>query len=207
MENKTLPQNLNNRVARLIDLIVIHCSATANGVPISTAQKNAAEVINDWHSARGFKRTHITRTSFNPRLQSIGYHYVIDLDGSILTGQSLDEVGAHAKGFNVNSIGICLIGGREQVGKYTPAQWNALAELTEALAKKFNIPLRPPVRHAAKIIQKGICGHRDLSPDLNGDGVITSNEWLKTCPGFSIYSWLSLGLKRQHQHLYTESKL
>ena len=207
MENKTLPKNLNNRVARRIDLIVIHCSATANGVPISSVQKNAAEVINDWHSARGFKRSHITSTSFNPHLQSIGYHYVIDLDGSIITGRSLDEVGAHAKGFNANSIGICLIGGREQVGKYTPAQWNSLAELTEALAKKFNIPLRPPVRQAAKIIQKGICGHRDLSPDLNNDGAITPNEWLKTCPGFSVYSWLSLDLKWQHQHLYTEGKL
>jgi N-acetylmuramoyl-L-alanine amidase len=29
-----------------------------------------------------------------------------------------------------------------------------------------------------------IKGHRDFSPDLNKDGKITSNEWIKQCPCF-----------------------
>lgn len=197
---KPLP-NLSAPVSRQIDLIVIHCSATANGHTISTAQKNAAQRIDDEHRQRGFRRTHSSSKLFNPQLTSIGYHFVIDLDGSILTGRSLDEVGAHAKGFNANSVGICLIGGREQIGKYTPAQWNSLAKLTEALAKKLNIPpLSAPIRQANHIIQKGICGHRDLSPDLNGDGRITPNEWTKTCPGFDVTEWLRLNMCYSSKH-------
>ena len=39
--------------------------------------------------------------------------------------------------------------------------------------------------------QARICGHRDLSPDINGDGTIEPNEWLKTCPGFTVADWLA----------------
>jgi hypothetical protein len=31
-----------------------------------------------------------------------------------------------------------------------------------------------------------VLGHRDASPDKNGDGVITKNEWVKSCPCFSV---------------------
>ena len=34
-----------------------------------------------------------------------------------------------------------------------------------------------------------VCGHRDLSPDRNGDGIITPNEWVKACPGFDVRPW------------------
>ena len=30
-----------------------------------------------------------------------------------------------------------------------------------------------------------ICGHRDLSPDLNGNGEIEPEEWIKACPCFN----------------------
>lgn len=36
-----------------------------------------------------------------------------------------------------------------------------------------------------------IVGHRDLSPDKNGDGIITSNEWVKLCPSFDVTKWLN----------------
>ena len=29
-----------------------------------------------------------------------------------------------------------------------------------------------------------VCGHRDLSPDLNGNGEIEPEEWIKACPCF-----------------------
>lgn len=41
----------------------------------------------------------------------IGYHYVIRLDGTIETGRNPDAVGAHARGYNKRSIGVCLVGG------------------------------------------------------------------------------------------------
>ena len=30
-----------------------------------------------------------------------------------------------------------------------------------------------------------VCGHRDLSPDLDGDGEIEPEEWIKACPCFN----------------------
>jgi N-acetyl-anhydromuramyl-L-alanine amidase AmpD len=35
-----------------------------------------------------------------------------------------------------------------------------------------------------------IRGHRDWSPDLDGDGVIEPNEWKKACPSFDVVAWL-----------------
>jgi len=82
---------------RKIDKIIIHCSATPEGKDISV------ETIRDWHLKRGWS--------------DIGYHYVIDLDGKLHAGRPLEKTGAHVKGHNTGSIGICYIGGVEQDGK------------------------------------------------------------------------------------------
>lgn len=198
----TLPP-IAAHVGRSINLLVVHCSATASGQRIDRAGRNAAQVIDEWHQARSFKRVAFAKASHNPHLHAIGYHYVIDIDGAILTGRSLNETGAHAQGFNRMSIGICLIGGAEREGRFTPAQWKALAALTRALAAKFNIPLAMPERLNNQTIRDGVCGHRDLSPDRNGNGLIEPFEWLKTCPGFSVESWLAGGLLPLVGHIYT----
>ncbi|MDE7031913.1 MAG: N-acetylmuramoyl-L-alanine amidase, partial [Muribaculaceae bacterium] len=42
-----------------------------------------------------------------------------------------------------------------------------------------------------------IVGHRDLSPDLNGNGIIEPDEWLKACPSFDVAAWLKeIGIKQ-----------
>ncbi|AWX15216.1 N-acetylmuramoyl-L-alanine amidase [Mergibacter septicus] len=180
---------------RQINKIVIHCAATANGKPLGNSHQTAAQVIDNWHAKRGFKRQE-NNLHFNPRLPHIGYHFVIDTDGLVESGRAINEIGAHVKGHNHNSIGICLIGGvgvgREKAhGRYTVEQWNSLANLLSNLAERFP--------HAE------IYGHRDLSPDLNDDGVITQNEWLKTCPNFDVASWLDqYNGTVNYDHLYTE---
>ena len=77
--------------SRKIDKIIIHCSATPEGRDVQPQE------IEKWHKERGFK--------------SIGYHYVITLDGKTHKGRDLEEVGAHCSGQNKNSIGICYVGG------------------------------------------------------------------------------------------------
>ena len=72
---------------RDIDKIIIHCSATQEGKEISAA------TIDEWHKKRGWR--------------GIGYHYVIGLDGMIEYGRPITETGAHVKGHNKGSIGIC----------------------------------------------------------------------------------------------------
>lgn len=76
---------------RRIDEIIIHCSDSPEG------RNDKAEDIRKWHKQRGFN--------------DIGYHYVIDLDGTVEQGRSIEQAGAHCTGHNAHSIGICYIGG------------------------------------------------------------------------------------------------
>lgn len=42
-----------------------------------------------------------------------------------------------------------------------------------------------------------IIGHRDLSPDLNGNGIIEPFEFMKACPSFEVSEWLkSIGINQ-----------
>lgn len=152
---------------RSIDLIVIHCTASPNG------HWTTVQDIDAWHKARGFCREPSARLQFNPQLGSIGYHHVIYTNGAIATGRAHGEIGAHVAGYNKRSIGIALVG----TDRFSAAQWSALAELVGALQQ-------PKFYPGARI-----CGHRDLSPDRNGDGTVEPSEWLKTCPGFDVAAW------------------
>lgn len=200
--------------ARTTNLVVIHCSATPSGrridrgTPGKPGYLNAAQVINSWHAARGFQRTAAARARLNPELPSIGYHYVIDLDGAVLTGRHLDEPGAHAAGFNAHSVGICLVGGAERTGRYTPAQWTALDRLVVMLTGQLRIPLKPARRVPRQVspgyaMVMGCCGHRDVSPDKNGSGHVEPFEWLKTCPSFDVEAWLANGRRPLPVHVFT----
>lgn len=189
----SIPQSFE----RAIQLIVVHCSATPSGrwlrgAPGSVNHRTPVDVIDDWHRARGFGRKSMARSRFNWRLASIGYHYVIDLDGRVHTGRHPEELGAHVAGHNTGSLGICLVGGAEPQARYTPAQWGSLTALLLALQLRLGD------------VQPRVCGHRDLSPDGDGDGVVKRHEWLKTCPGFSVAAWLAGGMQPLEGHVYTE---
>lgn len=144
-----------------IKYIVVHCSATQ-----ATADIGAAE-IDQWHKARGWKK--------------IGYHYVIRRDGKIEGGRALNEIGAHVHGYNAVSWGVCLAGGIDHNGKaennFTSDQMAALHALLQ------NLKEQAPHAH--------ILGHRDLSPDVNGDGIIESWEFIKECPSFDVRAWIA----------------
>lgn len=146
-------------MTRRITTLVVHCSASGNGRALSAVGLTAAQVIDGWHRARGFKREWRRRTEFNPGLESIGYHWVIDLDGQVYTGRAPDEIGAHALGHNLDSLGVCLVG----FDQFTRAQWAALRELVADVRRDW-----PTVR---------VLGHRDL-PNV-----------AKTCPGFDVTAW------------------
>lgn len=145
-----------------IDAIVVHCSATKAGQDIGKKE------ITQMHLQRGFS--------------TIGYNYVVRLDGTVEVGRSLTIDGAHcnSKGFsgvsyNKHSIGICYVGGLDRNKKpadtRTPEQKRALRELISKLLREY-----PDI--------KEIIGHRDTSPDLNGNGEIEPSEYIKACPCF-----------------------
>ena len=113
--------------------------------------------------------------------RDIGYHFVIRRDGTIESGRPLERTGAHVKGHNKDSIGICMEGGLNDKGKpknnFIDKQFNSLKLLIDGFKFQFNINI------------ENIKGHRDYSPDKNKDGVITKNEWLKECPCFDVQRW------------------
>jgi len=96
------------------------------------------------------------------------------------------DVGAHVAGFNSTSVGVCMVGGLDFRGNavinspdsFTDAQWETAKVLLAYLRKLY-----PGAR---------VCGHRDLSPDKNRDGKIQQSEWLKTCPGFDVATYLGV---------------
>lgn len=94
---------------RKIKSAVIHCS-DFNG-------QHTAHDIKQWHLKRGFT--------------TIGYHFVIGYDGVVEEGRELSKIGAHAFGFNSDSIGICLLG----KGPFFKLQLDSLKNLLIDLRK------------------------------------------------------------------------
>jgi N-acetyl-anhydromuramyl-L-alanine amidase AmpD len=83
------------------------------------------------------------------------------------------------QGWNTRSVGVCLVGGLDDDGKpantYSLAQMASLRSIVEMLERAYP--------------EADVVGHRDLSPDLDGDGIIGKHEWIKDCPCFEVREW------------------
>ncbi len=126
---------------RKINEIIVHCTATAEGKNFHAAD------IDRWHKQKGWS--------------GIGYHYVVDLDGTVEPGREESKVGAHCTGHNANSIGVVYVGGVATDGKTakdtrTPLQKAALLKLLTELKHRYP--------------NAAIHGHRDFAA--------------KACPSF-----------------------
>ena len=117
---------------RKINLLVLHCSATRED------QLYTPEQLENDHRARGFV--------------SAGYNYYVRRSGEVVSMRPVEQIPAHARGYNRNSIGICYEGGLSREGKpadtRTPEQKISIFDLLLMLLMHY-----PGCR---------ICGHRDL---------------------------------------------
>ena len=143
---------------RKINMIVVHCSATREGKDYSV------ETIRRWHLKRGWR--------------DIGYHYVVQNDeaGTVNVGRPIEQSGAHVKGLNKNSIGVCYIGGVEAT-RNEKGKWEAKDTRTDAQKKSLEDLLCSLKTQFPDAI---IYGHRDFST--------------KACPSFDAkaeYDWIS----------------
>lgn len=121
-------------MARLITMIVVHCSATRCNQPYPVQQLFHDHVeVNHW--------------------RYIGYHFYITRSGRVETTRPLERMGAYAKGHNAHSIGICYEGGLDEQGQIadtrTEEQKKAMAKLIVQLKQQFPTILK-------------VLGHRDL---------------------------------------------
>jgi len=134
-------------MSREVNLIVVHCSATNQHMDIGATE------IRKWHVE-------------DNEWSDIGYHNIIRRDGTLEHGRDLAIPGAHAKGFNKNSIGVCLIGGVDSennpTNNFTDVQFKTLRSYLDTMMDIFDAEVK---------------GHRDL-PNTN-----------KACPSFNVSEW------------------
>ena len=132
------------------EYLIIHCTATKPSMDIGLTEVDA------WHRHRGFF--------------GCGYQLIIRRDGVVENGRNIGDVGAHAKGYNHNAIGIALVGGVTEddvsisENNFTEIQFDVLSDVITTLQLSYGD------------IQ--ILGHRDL-PDVKKD-----------CPAFDVKEWL-----------------
>ena len=127
---------------RHINEIILHCSWTEEG------KEYDVEDIRRWHKARGWR--------------DVGYHYVVLLNGDVQIGRGIDEVGAHVKGRNSHSIGICYIGGLKDGKAHDTMTWKQFYAVYRLCCSLYDVlGRRIPLR-----------GHNEFST--------------KECPSFDV---------------------
>jgi len=139
---------------RPVNEIIVHCTATRADWWSSKRTSEKVAEVRKWHvQGNGWK--------------DIGYHFLIDRDGTIAKGRPLESTGTHVMGHNTGTIGVSLFGGHgssadDQFAEhFTPAQDKALRELIADLRKRFG---------ALKL-----SGHNEYAA--------------KACPGFRVARW------------------
>lgn len=146
---------------RAVDRIIVHCSATRPGWMADAPLAAQIAEIRRWHTdpvprGRGWS--------------DIGYHILIGRTGEVALGRPLERTGAHTRGHNTGSIGVCLIGGHGSAATdafaehFTPEQDASLRSVLFNLYQEAGRPL-------------AIHGHNEFAA--------------KACPGFTVSDWLA----------------
>lgn len=140
---------------RPLNEIIIHCTATKADWATNKTSKEKVNEVRRWHKDKGWS--------------DIGYHFLIDRDGTVIEGRPLDKVGAHVKGHNTGTIGISLFGGHG-----ASADDNFYDNFTEDQERS---------------LKKLISDLQDNHPSITK--ITGHNQWApKACPGFSVPAWL-----------------
>ena len=141
---------------------VMHVSAT------KMSQDFGFKKCKDYHLSKGWS--------------DIGYHFYIEKDGSLHIGRPLNKNGAHVRGFNKGTIGICCEGGILENG----APGDTMTDIQQLTVEGLLLLLKqanPKMK---------VKGHRDYSPDLNNNGIVEPFEFMKACPCYNVEDKFSI---------------
>jgi len=133
-----------SRIETEVEHVVVHHSAGSN------TNRNYTQVVRD---------IYIYHTEVNG-WSDIGYHYVIKKDGTIEEGRPLKKTGAHVRGANRGTVGVCFVGLNHFTKAQMKAAWRIIPLIEEKVGKKLKLK-----------------GHNDYT------------KW-KTCPNFVIRDFL-----------------
>ena len=132
----------------------------------SPQTQKVKDIVSYWKNALGWK--------------SPGYHVIVEADGTAHELLNIALPSNGVKGFNASSIHISYVGGVDKNGKAvdnrSPQQKEVILRYLQGWKKKF-----PKAK---------IQGHRDFSPDKNGNGRIDPWERIKECPSFEVKDWI-----------------
>lgn len=142
-----------------IKKLVVHHSA-------SKAATTKKADLERWHKERGFTQ--------------IGYHKVIEANGGIVDGRSESTQGAHAKGANMGSLGVCVVGDFE----------------TES-------PLQVQINALVKVLTAWCKTHKLNSTNIYGHYNVPGGTTDTSCPGKNMKSQLSIVKQKVTQNLKT----
>lgn len=154
---------------RHIKFIVIHCSA---------GHGDLASVKRFWANTLKWKTG--------------GYHKWVDYDGTITDVYPLQTVTNGVRGFNNHSVHISYRGG---INKTTGKAEDTRTEEQKAGILQAIKDVLTQLKEHQNVNGIKILGHRDFSPDKNGNGVIESWERIKECPSFEAsteYKWITI---------------
>ena len=140
---------------RPISEIIIHCSATRPQWMHNAKTSDKVAEIRRWHVQ-------------DNKWSDIGYHFLVDRDGTVAPGRSVTRTGSHTRGKNAGTIGVCLIGGHGSSATdkfeehFSWQQHKALGTLLADLREQYPAITR-------------VSGHNQYAS--------------KACPGFNVPSW------------------
>jgi N-acetylmuramoyl-L-alanine amidase len=131
------------------------------------------------HDVKSIRAMHVAQG-----WSDIGYHGLVHLDGTFEPGRSANKIGAHVANHNEGTLGYSYVGGvvgKKGVDTRTDAQKKTIIRVTREAIATYGL--------------NWVLGHRDLSPDKDGDGVVEPSEWVKVCPCFDAAKELGYLLK------------
>ena len=119
-----------------IEYIIIHHTGGTDSNPLADTSSHTASMIDFYHKSKGW--------------DGIGYNWFIEKDGRIVKGRDETKVGAHTKGYNDKSIGVCLAGNFDLTTP-TKEQTESLKKLLNEKILQYNIPIQNPLPTKSRV--------------------------------------------------------
>ena len=133
--------------------VILHTSATPGNWHTGKSVQDMVDAIRRWHVV-------------DNGWSDIGYHRVVAPDGSIGIGRSLYKTGAHVRGRNRGTVGICMV-----------------PSVTHNGIKTFDTYFTEAQRQAVKAYLKDLMELTEITK-VSGHNDYANKE----CPGFKVHT-------------------